>query len=81
METVSSREFMAHPERYLEMAANQDIRIKKGRKVFRIVYEAPVPEPPILEPDDDFRRAITIDELKARMRVSIHKFFADKHKQ
>ena len=31
-----------------------------------------------LEPDDDFRSAITMDEFKERMRVSIHKFFADK---
>ena len=31
-----------------------------------------------LEPDDDFRRAITADELKERMHVSIREFFADK---
>ena len=31
-----------------------------------------------LEPDDEFRSAITIDELKERMHVSIRKFFADK---
>ena len=30
----------------------------------------------ILEPDDDFRRAITGDELMKRMRVSIREIFA-----
>ena len=36
------------------------------------------PEQAILQPDDDLRNAITIDELKERMSVSISKFFADK---
>ena len=31
-----------------------------------------------LEPDDDFRRAITGDELMKRMRVSIREIFAEK---
>ena len=31
-----------------------------------------------LAPDDDFRRAITGDELRRRIHISIDKFFADK---
>jgi len=31
---------------------------------------------PILEPDDDLRRAITIDELRDKMHKRIHELFA-----
>ncbi len=77
MRTITNSEFAAHPEMYLDMAREQDVRVKKGHETFRLVYETP-DEQPLLEPDDDFRRAISFDELKERMSVSIHKFFADK---
>ena len=35
-------------------------------------------EQPILEPDDDLRRAITMDELRERTYEVIDKFFANK---
>jgi hypothetical protein len=38
----------------------------------------PYLEQPISPNDNDFYRAITAEELKARMRVSIHNFFANK---
>ncbi|MDR0437650.1 MAG: hypothetical protein LBH22_05035 [Bacteroidales bacterium] len=38
----------------------------------------PVREQRILEPDDDFYRAISMEEFRERMHVSIRKFFADK---
>ncbi len=78
MRTISNSEFVANPDMYFGMAREQDVRIRKGRQMFRLVHEPPAAEQPILEPDDDYRRAITVDELKERMSVSIHKFFADK---
>ena len=41
-------------------------------------FEKQFPTQPFLEPDDDFRRAITGEELKRRMRTSISNFFASK---
>ena len=78
MQVVSSTEFATHQDKYFDMAVNHDVCIKRGQKTFRIIYEPTVEEQPILQPDDDLRRAITIDELKERMHESIHKFFADK---
>ena len=78
MTTISSKEFATHQDRYFDMAINNDIRIKRRRNVYRLVYEPIAEEQPVLEPDDDLRSAITGDELMERMRVSIHKFFADK---
>ncbi len=78
MKTISSSEFTAHPERYLDMASHQEVRIKKGRKTYHLTCEASDDEQLVLQPDDDFHRAITAEELKKRMHVSIHKFFEDK---
>jgi hypothetical protein len=79
MKTISNREFAGNLDHYFDVAREQDeVRVKKGREMYRLVCEASIPQQPIREPDDDYRRAITIDELKERMSVSIHKFFADK---
>ncbi len=61
MKTVSGSEFIAHPEKYLDMAIDQEVRIKN--------------EQLILHPDEDLHNVITAEELKRRMRVSIHDFF------
>ncbi len=78
MRTISNREFVANPEMYLGMATRQEVRVRKGQRVIRLTCEPPATRQPVLEPDDDYRSAITVDELKERMSVSIHKYFADK---
>jgi len=40
--------------------------------------DSDIPQQIVLQPDDDLRRAITAEELKKRMHISISKFFADK---
>ncbi len=72
MKTISNREFIANPGMYFDMAREQDeVRVKKGREVFHIVYEPAMSEQPILAPDDDYRRAISMDEFKERVLVKI----------
>ena len=78
MKTISNREFCANPDLYLGVAKEQDVRIRRGRGMFTLVYTPPADELPLRAPDDKLRSAITGEELKKRMRVSIHKFFADK---
>jgi hypothetical protein len=75
MQVVSSADFATHQQKYFDLALNQQVFVKNGNYTFEIAFQ---PEQPILEPDDDFRSAITADELKKRMHVSIRKFFADK---
>ena len=67
MRTISNREFVANPEMYFGMAREQDVRIRKGREIFHLVYEPPVPPQPILEPDDDLCRAISAEEFREKL--------------
>ena len=71
MTTISSKEFAAHQDRYFDMAINDDVRIRRKRNVFRLVYEPLAEEQAVLEPDDDLRRAITMDEFKERVLVMV----------
>jgi len=78
MTTISSKEFAAHQDRYFDMAINDDVRIRRKRNVFRLVYEPLAEEQAVLEPDDDLRRAITMDELRDSALEFIDKLYAGK---
>ena len=73
MVLVNSAEFATDQEKYFNMAMNNDVHIKSGQNMFRIVYEPVVAEQPILEPDEDFYRAITMDEFKQKVLVMVDK--------
>ena len=74
MKTISNREFAGNLDHYFDVAREQDeVRVKKGREMFRLVYEASMPQQPILEPDDDYRRAISCDEFKERALETVEK--------
>jgi len=70
---VNSAEFATHQEKYFNMARNNDVCIQNGQEVFRLVYNPIVEEQPILEPDEDFYRAITMDEFKQKVLVMVDK--------
>ena len=53
---------------------NERIFVQSGDSMFHFGYN-PISEQPVLEPDDDLRRAITIDELKEKIHKRIHKLF------
>ena len=78
MTIVSAKEFNTNQEKYFDMAENEDIYIKRGNGMFHLIYrpvEIHYPEQPILEPDDNLRTAITIDEFLAGIREDIHNYF------
>ena len=82
MTVVSSKEFTSNQKKYFDLAVNENVVIKRGKSIFYLMY-APVdklniPEQPILEPDDDLHRAITMDELRERTYEFIDNFFANK---
>jgi hypothetical protein len=52
MKTISNREFAAHPEMYLDMARDGEVRITKGRQVFYLTCEPEYNENQ-REPTDD----------------------------
>jgi len=81
MTVVSSKEFISNQKQYFDLALNEDIVIKRGKKKFHLIYaptEKQYPEQPILEPDNDFRRAITKDVLLEGIYEDIAKRFIRK---
>ena len=78
MTVVSTKEFITNQERYFDMALNDHVVIQRGENMFIVQHFIPnggMDE--IFEPDDDFYRSITMDELRASAHEHIHKLFAN----
>ena len=80
MTVVSSKEFATRPARYYNLAVNEKVAIKRGKNMFHLTckpiqIEATYLEQPILEPDENLRRAITFDELLEKTYEDIHQMF------
>ncbi len=67
MKTISNREFCANPDLYMGVAKEQDVRIRRGRRVYHLICEPPADEQPLLAPDDDLRRALSAEEFRERL--------------
>ena len=89
MTVVSSKEFTSNQDKYFDMALDEQVYIQKGDNMYLLIYkntddmniyhEASVYEE-VLEPDDDFRRAITADELLERIYSDLEKKFVNRIK-
>jgi len=87
MTVVSSKEFAANQEKYFDMALDEQIMIQRGSNMFHLLYNnfgdtntyhAASVYDEVLEPDDDFRRAISAKELMAMLHEDIHQMFNEK---
>ena len=76
MTVVSSKEFATRPTKYYNLAQNEQVVIKRGKNIFHLTctnghntseYDE------ILEPDDDFHRALSADEFRKRLVVVLEK--------
>ena len=77
MIVVSTQEFKTNQDKYLDMALDEEVCIKKGDNMYSVQYLVPKNEPDVVcEPDEDFYRSITIDELRESAHKHIHKLFA-----
>ena len=79
MTVISSKEFATKPARYYRLAQNEQVFIKRGKNMYHLTgtngrqtneYDE------ILEPDDDLRRAITIDEFRILVKEDIHQIYS-----
>ena len=87
MMVVSSKEFASNQKRYFDIAVKEDVYIQNDENMFHLVYgdvdnrnsyhHATMYEE-VLEPDDDFYNAITMDELRESAYEHIHKLFMKK---
>jgi hypothetical protein len=79
MTVVSTKEFNTHQEKYLDMAFDDHVIIKRGKQMLIVQNYMPNHEPDmIFEPDNDFYRSITMDELLEGIYEDIDTFFATK---
>ena len=65
MTVVNTKEFNINQEKYLDLALNEQVFIQRG-DFFYVVAKTSKPTCEYKEPDDDLRRAITMDEFKER---------------
>ena len=71
MTVISSKEFLTNQKKYFELALEREILIKRGKNKF--VFSNANQYDEILEPDGDFRRALSADEFRERLVVVLDK--------
>jgi len=70
MTIVSSKEFATRPAKYYHLALNEQVVIKRGKNMFHLTCVNGCntsQHDEILEPDEDFYRAIPADEFRIRL--------------
>ena len=81
MTLVTTKEFNTYQDKYLDLAINEEVCIKRGDGMFYLMYrplDVQYPEQVIKKPDDDLRRAITAEELLERIHEDIRRKFASR---
>ena len=87
MTIVSSKEFVTNQKKYFDLAVNDKVFIKRGKNTFHLlcttvdnitVEETDVKERVYYEPDEDFYKSISMDELLEGVLEDIHKFYTNK---
>ena len=78
MTLISSKEFATCQDKYFDMALDEEVYIERGGNVFYLSYKTISKEQEYLEPDDDLRNAITMDELLEKVKEHIHQLYAKK---
>jgi len=74
MTVVSSQEFAIQHDKYLDMAATEQVYIQRRDCLF-IVTKVNEPRRKYKEPDDDLRRAITMDEFLIGAKEDLREIF------
>ena len=77
MTVISSKEFVANQKRYFDMAINEDVCIKNGENIFRVCI-VNNRKTKYKQPDEDFYRGISKDELLNGIYEDINVFFENK---
>ena len=72
MTVVSTKEFASNQEKYFDMAMTEEIFVKRDNMMF-LVTTVNDAKKKYLEPDDDFRRAISAKDFRKRLIVSMDK--------
>ena len=74
MTVVSTKEFNSNQEKYFDMALNDHVYIQRSNGMF-MVTRADESARKYKEPDDDLRRAITMDEFLTGAKEDLREIF------
>ena len=79
MTVISTQEFVTNQNKYFNMAIHQDVCIKRDEGMFQIRYnpieDNYVKKPKYKQPDADFYRAISMDELLIGVKEDLREMF------
>ena len=79
MTIVSNKEFFTHQEKYLDMALNEQIYIQRDKNMFTVSIAGEYEEPNIIfEPDADFYRSITMEEVREKLHRVVDNLYTSK---
>ena len=71
MTIIGSKEFAINQEKYFDLAIDEDVCIKRDRDMFHLtcnpVEDISVKGRVYYEPDEDFYRSITMDEVREKV--------------
>jgi len=79
MTVISSTEFATNQNKYFDMAMEEEVFVQRGNNMFLFKCTDKYEEPDmIFEPDEDFYRSISKEELLKGIHEDIDNFFANK---
>ena len=73
MTVVSTKEFVSNDDKYFDLTLNEQVFVKRERDNTMSIISRNQKE--YLEPDEDFRRAITADEFRNKLIVAMDKIY------
>lgn len=73
MRVISSAELRNNMKKYLDLAAKEQIIIQRGRKETFVLQKREY-----LEPDEDFNRAISLEQFREGAKEHIKTLFSEK---
>ena len=77
MTVVSSKEFNAYQDKYLDIAMNREVHIRRNDCMFIVTKANEHDEKDIVfEPDEDFYNSIPMEEVRERLHKVIDKLYA-----
>ena len=80
MTVVSSREFITEQDRYFDMAMTEQVFVQRGENMFVFARTDEYKEPDmIFEPDEDFYRSISMEELRKRVLNDVHQWYKERN--
>jgi len=81
MTVVSTMEFNTNQEKYFDLALDEQVFVKRGDYLYHLacsnIDSVNIKKQAILEPDDDLRRAIPMEEVRDRVIDYIRKKHAN----